>query len=279
MSTQQENEPQVIFITGASGGFGKAFVRSLVRAGYRVFGTSRYPEKVQIDDLEGYAANFNLLEMDVNSSLSVKKAIHQVLEMTDRLDVVVNSAGYALAGSIEDTTIEEVQEIFNTNFFGVHRVCREVIPIMRKKGGGRIINIGSLIGLVGIPFQAFYAATKYALEGYTEALRLELEPFHIRVSLVEPGDFHTTLTEHRKIARQCNSDSVYWSRFSKVIKEVEKAERNGESPEKLAALIEKIISSPSPRLRYRIGPSSSIIGLKPLLPESLALKIINKYYG
>ncbi len=275
----EKNDAQVIFITGASGGFGMAFVRSLVRSGYRVFGTSRHPEKVQIDDLEDYSASFNLLEMDINSSLSVKKAIQQVLEMTDRLDVVINSAGYALAGSIEDTTIEEVQEIFNTNFFGIHRVCREVIPIMRKKGGGRIINIGSLIGLVGIPFQALYAATKYALEGYTEALRLELEPFHINVSLVEPGDFHTTLTEHRKIARQYNSDSAYWSRFSKVIKEVEKAERNGESPEKLAALIEKIISSRSPRLRYRIGPSSSIIGLKPLLPESLALKIINKYYG
>lgn len=270
---------KVIFITGASGGFGKAFVQRLVRTGYRIFGTSRHPEKVKIDDLEGYQDSFSLIEMDVNSSLSVKRALNKVLKMTNRLDVVINNAGYALAGSIEDTTIQEVKNIFNTNFFGVHRVCRQIIPIMRKKGSGRIINISSLIGLVGIPFQGFYAATKYAIEGYTEALRLELEPLNIKVSLVEPGDFHTSLTEHRNIARQCNSVSSYWPRFCKVLKGVEKAERKGERPEKLAALIEKIICSPSPRLRYRIGPGAQIIGVKPLIPESLALKLIGQYYG
>lgn len=275
----EKHDSLVVFITGASGGFGRAIVQRLLQASYRVFGTSRHPKKVKMDDLKAYQDHYTLLEMDVDSSLSVKKALKQVLEMTNHLDVVINNAGYALAGSIEDTSIEEVQKTFNTNFFGVHRVCRQVIPIMRKKGAGRIINISSLIGLVGIPFQAFYAATKYAIEGYTEALRLELEPLNLKVSLVEPGDFHTPLTENRKIARQCNPDSVYWSRFSKVIKEVEKSEGKGDPPEKLAALIEKIIKSPSPRLRYRIGPGSKIIGFKPLLPESLALKLISQYYG
>lgn len=275
----EKSEFPVVFITGASGGFGKAIVQQLVRAGYRVFGTSRHPEKVNIDHLEDYQDRFSLLEMDIDSSLSVKKALERVLEMANRLDVVINGAGYALAGSIEYTSIEEVQQVFNTNFFGIHRVCRQVIPIMREKGAGRIINISSLMGLVGIPFQAFYAATKYAIEGYTEALRLELEPFNIKVSMVEPGDFHTTLTDNRKIASQCNSDSAYWSRFSKVIKAVEKSERKGEPPKKLAALIEKIVASPSPRLRYRIGPGSNIIGFRSLLPESLVLKLINSYYG
>ncbi len=273
------NDSQVIFIAGASGGFGQAFVRRLVRDGYRVFGTSRHPKEFKTNHLKTYQGSFQMLEMNIDSSLSVQKALKQVLKIAGQIDVVINSVGYSLAGSIEDTSIEEVQQTFNTNFFGIHRVCQQVIPVMRKQGEGKIINISSLIGLVGIPFQGFYAATKYALEGYTEALRLELEPFNIKVSLVEPGDFNTPLTDHRKIAKKCQQSSVYWPRFSHVIKEVEKAERKGESPEKLADLIEKIIKSPSPRLRYRIGPSSTIIGLKPLIPEAIALRLISKYYG
>jgi NAD(P)-dependent dehydrogenase (short-subunit alcohol dehydrogenase family) len=270
---------KVILIVGASGGFGQAFVRRLVQDGYRVFGTSRHPKEFKTNHLKTYQGSFQMLEMNVDSSLSVQKALKQVLKIAGQIDVVINSVGYSLAGSIEDTSIEEVQQTFNTNFFGIHRVCQQVIPVMRKQGEGKIINISSLIGLVGIPFQGFYAATKYALEGYTEALRLELEPFNIKVSLVEPGDFNTPLTDHRKIAKKCQQSSVYWQRFSHAIKEVEKAERKGESPEKLADLIEKIIKSPSPRLRYRIGPSSTIIGLKPLIPEAIALRLISKYYG
>jgi short-subunit dehydrogenase len=186
--------------------------------------------------------------------------------------VVINNAGYSLAGSIEDTNLREAQQIFCTNFFGVHRVCRQVIPIMRKQGKGKIINISSLIGLVGIPFQGFYAASKYALEGYTEALRLELAPFNIMVSLVEPGDFHTTLTDHRKISKECQLDSAYKDRFRRVIKEVEKSERKGESPQKFAHLIEKIIRTPNPRLHYRIGPGSTLIGLKPHCTGSTCIK-------
>jgi len=175
-----KNDSQVIFIAGASGGFGQAFVRRLVRDGYRVFGTSRHPKEFKTNHLKTYQGSFQMLEMNVDSSLSVQKALKQVLKIAGQIDVVINSAGYSLAGSIEDTSIEEVQQTFNTNFFGVHRVCQQVIPVMRKQGKGKIINISSLIGLVGIPFQGFYAATKYALEGYTEALRLELEPFNIK---------------------------------------------------------------------------------------------------
>ena len=274
-----KNDSQIIFIAGASGGFGQAFVHQLVRDGYRVLGTSRHPKEFKTNHLKSYQGSFQMLEMNVDSSLSVKKALKQVLKIAGQIDVVINSVGYSLAGSIEDTSIEEVQQTFNTNFFGVHRVCQQVIPVMRKQGKGKIINISSLIGLVGIPFQGFYAATKYALEGYTEALRLELEPFNISVSLIEPGDFNTPLTDHRRIAKKSKQSSVYWQRFSRAIKEVEKAERKGESPEKLAALITKVIKAPYPRLRYRIGPSSTIIGLKPLIPEAIALKLISKYYS
>jgi short-subunit dehydrogenase len=279
LKSMEENSSKVIFIAGASGGFGKAFVYRLVRSGFQVFGTSRRPDKTKFNNLKEYKGNFQIVEMDINSSLSVKSAIDHVLKTVNHIDVLINSAGYSIAGSIEDTTIKEAQQIFDTNFFGIHRVCRQVIPVMREQGEGRIINIGSLIGLVGIPFQGFYAATKYALEGYTEALRLELEAFNIKVSLVEPGDFNTPLTDHRVIVRHCQQDSIYWQRFSNTIQEVEKSERKGESPDKLAELIERIIQSNNPRLRYRIGPSSTIIGLKPFIPESIALRMISKYYG
>ena len=201
------------------------------------------------------------------------------MKKTGMLNIVVNSAGYGLAGSIEDTSLKEAKDQFITNFFGVHEVCRQVIPIMRKQQSGYIINISSLAGLVGLPFQAFYSASKYAIEGYTEALRMELKPFGIKVSLIEPGDFCTAFTEHRQIAKKSEIDSVYKERFKKALRAVEESERKGNPPERIALLIEKIISIPSPRLRYRIGPSATLVGLKPLIPESIALNLISRYYG
>lgn len=270
---------KVILISGASSGFGYITAKYLAQKGYWVFGTSRTPEKVMLPNKEKWPGSLEIIKMDVNYANSIREGIKKIIERTGRLDVVVNNAGYGLAGSIEDTSLREAKDQFNTNFFGVHEVCRQVIPIMRKQQSGYIINISSLAGLVGLPFQALYSASKYAIEGYTEALRIEVKTFGIKVSLIEPGDFRTSFTEHRHITRSSQSNPVYQNRFKEILKAVEEAERKGDSPEKIARLVERIINTESPRLRYRIGPSSTLIGLKPFIPERIVETIITRYYS
>jgi len=272
---------KVILISGVSSGFGNVTAKYLAQKGCWVFGTSRTPEKVMLPntETEKWPGSLEIIKMDVNYANSISEGIKKIIERTGRLDVVVNNAGYGLAGSIEDTTLREAKDQFNTNFFGVHEVCRQVIPIMRKQQSGYIINISSLAGLVGLPFQAFYSASKYAIEGYTEALRIEVKTFGIKVSLIEPGDFRTSLTEHRHITRSSQSDPVYQNRFKESLKAVEEAERKGDSPEKMARLVERIINTDAPRLRYRIGPSSTLVGLKHFIPERIVETMITRYYS
>jgi len=254
---------KVILISGVSSGFGNVTAKYLAQKGCWVFGISRTPEKVMLPntETEKWPGSLEIIKMDVNYANSIREGIKKIIERTGRLDVVVNNAGYSLAGSIEDTSLREAKDQFNTNFFGVHEVCSQVIPIMRKQQSGYIINISSLSGLVGLPFQALYSASKYAIEGYTEALRIEVKTFGIKVSLIEPGDFRTSFTEHRHITKSSQSDPVYQNRFKESLKAVEESERKGDSPEKIARLVERIINTDSPRLRYRIGPSSTLIGL------------------
>jgi short-subunit dehydrogenase len=272
---------KVILISGVSSGFGNVTAKYLAQKGCWVFGTSRTPEKVMLPhtETEKWPGSLEIIKMDVNYANSIREGIKKIIEKTGRLDVVVNNAGYSLAGSIEDTSLREAKDQFNTNFFGVHEVCRQVIPIMRKQQSGYIINISSLAGLVGLPFQALYSASKYAIEGYTEALRIEVKTFGIKVSLIEPGDFRTSLTEHRHITKGSQSDLVYQNRFKESLKAVEESERKGDSPEKIARLVERIINTDSPRLRYRIGPSSTLVGLKHFIPERIVETMITRYYS
>ena len=270
---------KVILISGVSSGFGYASAEYLARKGYLVFGTSRTPEKVMFPKIENWLGSLEIIKMDVNYVNSIGEGINKIIEKTGTLDVVLNNAGYSLAGSIEDTSLNEAKDQFNTNFFGVHEICRQVIPIMRKQKSGYIINISSLAGLVGLPFQALYSASKYAIEGYTEALRIEVKPFGIKVSLIEPGDFYTSFTKNRHLAKSSQSNPVYQNRFKGTLEAIEESERKGDSPEKIARLAEKIINTDSPRLRYKIGPGSKLIGLKPFLPERIIENIITRYYS
>lgn len=270
---------KVILISGASSGFGYVTAKYLAQNGYCVFGTSRTPEKVMLPNKEKWPGSLEIIKMDVNYTNSIREGIKKIIERTGKLDVMVNNAGYSLAGSIEDTSLKEAKDQFNTNFFGVHEVCRQVIPIMRNQQSGYIINISSLAGLVGLPFQALYSASKYAIEGYTEALRIEVKTFGIKVSLIEPGDFCTSFTGHRHITRSSQSNPVYQNRFKEILKAVEEAERKGDSPEKIAKLVERIINTESPRLRYRVGPGSTLIGLKHFIPERIVENIMTRYYS
>jgi len=264
---------KTVLITGASSGIGKTAAEYLFEKGLNIYGSSR-----------SIAANsfpFKTLQMDVNNDCSVNDTISRIINIEGRIDVVINCAGFGLAGSIEDTSIDEARELFETNFFGVFRLCKAVIPEMRKHKSGLIINIGSLAGLIPIPFQAFYSSSKYAVESFTEALRIELLPFGIRVVLIEPGDFKTGFTANRKIAAESKATGTYRGKFSKAISIMEQDESNGPPPVKISELIWRIIDNPSPRLRYTAGKISQIlpVKLRNYIPHKLSEYLLMKYYG
>lgn len=267
-----------VLITGASSGIGKACAEHLAKQdSFHVFGTSRHapfpPASSSSKDLE-------MIKMDVNDDDSVKQTIEYILQETGRLDVVVNNAGFGIAGAIEDTSVAKAKEQFETNFFGIHRVCRAVLPLMRKQGSGYIINISSIGGIVGLPFQGFYSATKFAVEGLTEALRMEARPFGIHVVLIEPGDIKTSFTERRTKIKDTIENSAYRKYFERTMEIVERDEQSGSSPELVARLLERIINHPSPKPRYKVGPlAQKFVGsLKGKIPDRSIEWILRKYY-
>ena len=271
-----QNNHRVVLVTGASSGIGKCCAEYLSQQGCRVYGTSR---RADLTDSERRSSNpnlFQMIQMDVTDESSVKKGIDHIITRESRIDVVVNNAGFAIIGSLEDTAIEEAKSQFETNFFGTLRVCRAVLPIMRQQRSGSIVSISSIGGLIGLPFQSAYCGSKFALEGAMEALRLEVRSFGIHVVLVEPGDIKTEITRHRQKTVESTRNSDYCSRFQKVVRLVESGERNGPTPDPIAKLINQVIRMNSPRLRYTVGKISQRIGvpLKKILPSHLFESLI-----
>lgn len=244
-----QNTKRVVLITGASSGIGQACAAHLHQRGYCVYGTSR-----RSPSLDG-GAPFERIQMDVDRDDSVEQGVDLILQRQGRLDIVVNSAGFGLAGPIEDTCMIEAKSQFETNFFGTLRVCRAALPIMRKQRSGYIVNISSLAGLAAIPFQGLYSASKFAVEGLTEALRAEVRPFGICVVLVEPGDFATGFTAGRRRTRGSQENPAYRECFERALGIMEADERRGGSPEQIAWLVERIVQTRSPRLHYTVGPA------------------------
>jgi len=167
-----------------------------------------------------------------------------------------------------------------TNFFGVLRVCQHVLPTMRQQQAGCIVNMSSMGGRIGLPFQAIYSASKFALEGFSEALRLEVGSYGIRVVLIEPGDFRTAMTAHRQIARGAQPTSVYRRRFTQARAVIEANEAHGSAPERIAYQVERILRHASPRLRYPIGCVVERMGLrlKPVMPSAWFEGMMRWYY-
>lgn len=266
-------DSQVILITGASSGIGAVCADYLHRAGHRVYGAGR-----RFQNQETHS--FETVLMDVNDDAQVLDGVGRIIEHEGRLDVVVNCAGVGIAGPIEETSIEEAKALFETNFFGTMRVCRAALPSMRRQKGGLIVNVSSIGGLISIPFQGLYSASKFAVEGLTEALRTEVLAFGIRVVLVEPGDFKTPFRERRPKSALSEKSTAYSDGFGKVLAAVEKDEMNGHDPAHIARLIERIISNPSPKLRYTIGPPFQRISprLKAIFPHKLTEWMTLKYF-
>ena len=219
--------------------------------------------------------------MDVTDDASVEAGVAAVLAAAGHLDSVVNNAGFGLAGAVEETTLAEVQAQLETNFFGVWRVCRSVLPILRQQGQGTIVNISSLAGLIGVPFQAAYSASKFALEGFSEALSAEVRPLGIQVVLVEPGDVATAFTQHRRRTAGTQARSVYHVRREEALARMEASEVGGPSAEVVAQVVGRILDARAPRLRYRVGPwvQRAAAVLKPVLPGRVFERVLLRAYG
>jgi NAD(P)-dependent dehydrogenase (short-subunit alcohol dehydrogenase family) len=267
---------RVVLVTGASSGIGKCCSEFLARKGCRVYGGSRNPVSP-----EGSVPPFEPLRMDVTSDNAVRSACEQVINREGRLDVVVNNAGAGVAGAVEDTSLREAMEQFDVNFFGVVRVCRTVLPIMREQGAGYVINIGSIGGLIAIPYQGMYSASKFALEGLTEALRLEVRAFGIRVVLIEPGDHRTSFTQKRRLAKASLQNTAYRASFDRAVGRMAADEQAGPEPDQIARLVYKLIHTRNPRLRYTVGPTPqrAAVWLKRIVPHSVMEKATKLYYA
>ncbi len=264
---------KVILITGTSSGIGKASAEYLAKQGHTVFGTSRYPGSYP------KPAGYNLIQMDINDEEIVQNGIEYIIQKYGRIDVVINNAGVHVAGSIEDTPIEKSKEQLEANFFGIHRMCKTVIPYMRQQQNGYIINISSILGVLSLPYQGFYSASKFAIEGMTEALRFEVLSFGIKVCLVEPGDVHIE-PAHKRWKTPLSTKSPYYSPFKRMMNIVERDEDHGISPDKIAHLINNIIKKDNPKLRYTVGAIDQRLSalLKRLLPNRVFDWILMKFY-
>jgi NAD(P)-dependent dehydrogenase (short-subunit alcohol dehydrogenase family) len=267
---------KVVLVTGASTGIGQCCAQHLATRGYRVFGTSRKPA-----DATGKPSGVEMIAMDVDKDESVAAGVRAVLDKAGRIDAVVNNAGWGLMGAVEDTSIDEARAQLETNFFGVLRVCREMLPILRRQGGGHIVNISSLGGVVGLPFSGMYSASKFAVEGVSEALRWETRRFGIHVVLIEPGDFHTNFTAMRRMAKASGDGSAYREAVQRALAAQEKEELNGPAPQPIARLVEHILQSQNPAIRYSVGMLGQriVVPCKRFLPERLFEWIFCKVMG
>ena len=261
---------KVIIVTGASGGIGKACAAYLAAKGNRVYGTSRRsPEG--IDE----SGAFPMVRMDVTDQSQVAAAIRLVREREGRIDAVVNNAGLHIIGPLECVSVDDIETSWRTNCLGAILVCREVAPIMRAQGGGRIINVSSVGGVIGLPFQGAYSGSKYALEGMTDILRGELRPFGISVSLIEPGDIR-----HQDSHGEAEVSPAYAESYARAMKVAWADEEKGYPAERIGPLVARILASPRPKARYGFGQAFQALVpiLKRLLPGRLVEAGVRAYY-
>lgn len=264
---------KVILITGISSGFGKQTSALLAKNGHVVYGTVR-----KIAEAE---PNVNVLQMDLMNPDSIINCVQNVFSKEGRIDVLINNAGMHTGGSIETLPEEFVKMQMDTNFIGLVHLTRAVLPIMRKQGGGTIINFGSIGGLMGLPFQGYYSASKFAIEGFSEALRMEVKQFNINVVVINPGDFHTSNSANRRGFLANSENDPYQPQFNKTLSIIEKDEAKGWAPEILAKKMVKIVECRKPKQRYVIASLEQKLAvvLKYILPGKNFGKILESHYG
>ena len=248
---------KVVLVTGASSGIGEAIATRLASEGWRVFGTSRKGGATR--------GGVELLTLDVCSDASVQAGVELVLRQAGRIDALVNNAGYLLSGAIEEATLEEARSQLETNFFGVVRMVKAVLPAMRKTRSGHIVAVSSLAGLVPVPFWGFYSASKFAVEGYMETLRHELKPLGIKVAMVEPGAIHTPFYENPKATPM----PEYSPWRDRALKTMAGFAEKAPGPELVAGAVARLLGQANPPLRSRLTREATLFPfLRWLLPAS-----------
>jgi NAD(P)-dependent dehydrogenase (short-subunit alcohol dehydrogenase family) len=262
-----ERNRGVALVTGASSGIGLVTAEALAKAGYRVFGASRKP----VANPQGVT----MLICDVTDDAAVEKMIAEIFQQAGRLDLVVNNAGIGLLAGAEESSIAQAQRLFDVNVFGVARVVNAVLPIMRNQKKGRIINMSSILGLIPSPFNALYASTKHAVEGYSESLDHEVRNFGIRVVLVEPGVTRTSFEDNLTQADQ--PLAIYNAERARMQQLMRTMIETGDAPQVVADTVVKAATAARPKLRYSAGrQSSQVRSLRRFLPEAVVDKIVRK---
>lgn len=263
-------DSSVALVTGASSGIGLVVAQSLAKAGYRVFGTSRKP----VPDSPGVT----MLVCDVTSQASVDQAVETIVNQAGRIDLVVNNAGVGLLGAAEESSIAQAQRLFDVNVFGVARVVNAVLPVMRRQKSGRIVNMSSILGVIPSPFNAFYASTKHAIEGYSESLDHEVREFGVRVVLVQPGVTRTAFEEN--LTRADQPIAAYDTARSRSEALMRQWVEAGDPPQVVAEAVVKAAGAATPRLRYPAGKQANQVGaLRRLVPSAAFDKVIRKFNG
>ena len=262
---------KIVIITGASSGFGKATAELLASKGHKVYGFCRRP---MADGTVHYR------QCDVRDREQVKLAVDAVAAEEGRVDVLVNNAGMGIGGALELATEEEIDLQMGTNFMGCVNMCQAVLPHMRHLRSGKIINLSSVGGLMGLPYQGFYSASKFAIEGFTEALAAEVRRFGIRVCMVEPGDFATGFTASRRNSEATLADPDYGPVFKRTLGLIEKEENGGLKPDVLARRIARLVENRRPPLRNVVANLEQWLStvIKHIVSGNQMVAILRDYY-
>jgi NAD(P)-dependent dehydrogenase (short-subunit alcohol dehydrogenase family) len=255
-------QQHIALVTGSSSGIGFETSLRFAQNGIYTYASMRNLRKS--DEMLGYARKDDLplkiLRLDVTDEESISEAIDKIISEKGRIDIVVNNAGYSLLGPLEQLHINEIKEEFETNFFGIIKLIQSVLPIMRKQGYGRIINISSLAGRIGFPLSSAYVSSKFALEGLVESLRYEVQPYGILVSLIEPGVTKTNFVNNMKLGKNVitssnsgNDDSPYVEIIQKRISAFKPRFEKGSSASEVADIVLQAVTSDNPKVRYLVG--------------------------
>ncbi len=250
-----ENQ-KVSVVTGSSSGIGYETALTLARNGFETYATMRNTEKgVSLSSIaEKEDLSIKIVQLDVTDQNSVKNAVEKIHDESGKIDILINNAGYGLVGALEDIPMEEIKSQFETNFYGLIRVTQAVLPIMRRQGSGKIVNISSGAGRFGFPTGSIYVSTKFAVEGLSESLAYEVEPFGIKIILVEPGVIKTNFFNASNTTKKSlNPDSPYFKVFQNMESGFSKMLENGSTPDLVAKTVLEAISTDAPKLRYLAG--------------------------
>lgn len=264
---------KVVLITGGSSGIGKTLCEYLHDKGYTVYGTSRNPQSVE-------QTKIPLIALDVRSRESINQAVKTLIEKEGKIDVLINNAGVGITGPLEETPIDEIQNNFHTNVFGPLELIQTVLPYMREKKSGMIVNITSIAGYMGLPYRGAYSSSKAAFEIISETLSMEVAPFGIKVCTVAPGDFATDIASRRYHA-PFDEKSPYAEIYKHQLDTMDTHVNEGEDPIKMALVIHKILETNQPKLHYKVGSFLQVfsIVLKRILPDRIYENMLKKHYG